>query len=155
MGFHQYDTTFTLDPRIAMSKGQKVSRGIGNQVTVEFNLLYRFHCAISKKDEEYVEDLMRETARKEKSWDPKSMSLPQFLHMMGDAAKYKQASESTKPWEQEFGLKNQPQLNFKRNTITGLFNDEQMVDQLIQAMDDPICESSIRHVPNLHLYSMR
>ena len=48
MGFHQYDTTFTLDPRVAIndpkdSKKDIVSRGIGNQVTVEFNLLYRFH----------------------------------------------------------------------------------------------------------------
>ena len=60
MGFHQYNTDFTLDPRIAMTAHKNVTRGIGNQVTVEFNLLYRFHCAISLKDEDFTEDFMRE-----------------------------------------------------------------------------------------------
>lgn len=110
MGFHQYDTNFTLDPRVAMTEHKNVSRGLGNQVTVEFNLLYRFHCAISQNDESFAEDFMREmhidylenqdkatkeykewghSRRQEEamkpevaSWDPKVLSLTQFIDLM-------------------------------------------------------------------------
>lgn len=63
MGFHRYNTSLTLGPHIATDKADKkdaVSHDIENQVSVEFNLLYRFHYAISKKDEQYTEDYMRE-----------------------------------------------------------------------------------------------
>jgi hypothetical protein len=41
MGFHQFNTNFTLDPRLDIDH-HNVSRGIGNQVTVEFNLVSFF-----------------------------------------------------------------------------------------------------------------
>lgn len=49
MGLHQFDTDFTLDPRVAMTqaKNKNVSRGLGNQVTVEFSVLYRHVLDIS------------------------------------------------------------------------------------------------------------
>ena len=37
MGFHQWNTDFTLEPRTAMNDHRNVSRGLGNQATVEFN----------------------------------------------------------------------------------------------------------------------
>ena len=69
MGFHKWNTTFTLDPRVPIndptdSKKDYVPRGIGNQVTVEFNLLHRFHCAISAKDENYTKDFTIEKYKK-------------------------------------------------------------------------------------------
>ncbi|GAA5974545.1 hypothetical protein JCM11641_002083 [Rhodosporidiobolus odoratus] len=36
-------------------------RGLGNGVSAEFNILYRWHAAISKKDEVWIEGLFRET----------------------------------------------------------------------------------------------
>lgn len=48
MGVHSANTSWTLDPRQEIGRkydGQGVPRGIGNQVSVEFNLLYRFHSA--------------------------------------------------------------------------------------------------------------
>lgn len=156
MGFHQYNTNFTLDPRVAMTQHKNVSRGLGNQVTVEFNLLYRFHCAISQKDEKYSEDFMRETYNKVRryeklpsnpSWDPKTMNLPGFLKLMGDSASYQSSSGPDQPWNRTFGLTQNPKLSFKRNPITSLFNDQQMVDQLIEAMDDPISNFGPLNVP--------
>lgn len=71
MGFHAYDTNFTLDPRVHETAAKTTTRGLGNQVTVEFNLLYRFHCAISARDERYVEDSMRDMFFiKDNKWDP-------------------------------------------------------------------------------------
>lgn len=105
MGFHQFDTNFTLDPRADFDQ-KKTSRGIGNQVTVEFNLLYRFHCAISLKDESYAEEYMQKTLGFE---NPRDTSLPVFLQTM--AANRQKTAENTKkgikapePWEVTFGI---------------------------------------------------
>ena len=168
MGFHQYDTNFTLDPRIAMTEHKNVSRGIGNQVTVEFNLLYRFHCAISQNDERFTVKFMKEMyidylENRDKAnnpeykewdhskrdsvamtpevatWDPKALSLNQFLDLMqGSRTAHKE------PWEREFGLKDEEEFHFQRNTFTGLFDDEKMIKHLLESMDDPICKLLLR-----------
>lgn len=39
--------------------GQRVPRGVGNAVSVEFNMLYRWHSAISAKDEQWLEMTIR------------------------------------------------------------------------------------------------
>ncbi|KAI0469662.1 heme peroxidase-domain-containing protein [Xylariaceae sp. FL0804] len=149
MGFHQYDTDFTLDPRINMTDHKEVTRGIGNQVTVEFNLLYRFHCAISLKDEKYAEDFLRKAYQKtdDKDWNPKDLSMQDFMRLMAKSS----SSSQVQPWEQEFGLTWQPDpeknLEFKRNPITGLFDDQQMIDELKRAMDDPISNFGPRNIP--------
>ena len=164
MGFHQYDTTFTLDPRVAINKPEKkdvVSRGIGNQVTVEFNLLYRFHCAISLKDEKYTEDVFREEYGKyisdvmkgwdekksemtldqylKANWDPKDMTLNQFLEAVGKKSVADKQLKEPEPWEKEFGLERKGP-HFARNKITGLFDDQKMIDELERCMKDPICK---------------
>ncbi|KAL9630499.1 MAG: hypothetical protein Q9204_004692 [Flavoplaca sp. TL-2023a] len=160
MGFHQFDTNFTLDPRVAITEHRNVSRGLGNQVTVEFNLLYRFHCAISLKDEDYTEKFMKETfeeigramnAAKQPAdnTSPQSTPDPKSLSMMQFAVLAKTMAQDTKaePWLQEFGLKNSETQNFRRNTLTGLFDDQQMVNQLRASMDDPISQFGPRNVP--------
>lgn len=149
---------------------RNVSRGLGNQVTVEFNLLYRFHCAISRRDEKYTEDFMEEAfaemqqaadAAKEAAKTPskegaktpataptKGQSAPQLgkidiknlsIGQFGALAGQLKKEEAVPPWGVEFGLKHNPAQSFKRNTITGLFDDKQMIAQLKDSMDDPIC----------------
>ena len=144
MGFHQFDTTFTLDPRQDIPAHENVSRGLGNQVTVEFNLLYRFHCAISLRDEQYAEDLIKEQEAEmlktstDDVTDPKKMNMEQFMLLMRAMG----AKEKKEPWLQEFGLKTNKDLNFTRNTITGLFDDQQLINNLKKSMNDPICKTS-------------
>ena len=151
MGLHQYDTTLTLDPRIAINKnGQKdaITRGIGNQVTTEFNLLYRFHCAISQRDEDYTEKFMQKSIGRAfpPGWDPKTLTVPEFMQVAAATS-----GQPHEPWETEFGLprvendneraqlpEDEKDLIFGRNTITGLFDDNQMIKELKKAMDTPI-----------------
>ena len=154
MGFHQYDTTFTLEPRVAINEGSKkdaVSRGIGNQVTVEFNLLYRFHCAISLKDEGYTEELIKEEYGKYvldddgkavdlTSWDPKTMTLNQFLGAVGRKKFVEKDNPVIEPYDVEFGIKRNGKHDFSRNETTRLFDDQLLMDELMRSMDDPICK---------------
>lgn len=62
MMMHAKDTSWTLDPRAEydglLDRGS-LKRGEGNMVSVEFNLLYRFHSAISVRDAGWSEELLR------------------------------------------------------------------------------------------------
>jgi hypothetical protein len=59
LNLNRSKSTWTLDPRATeeVYDIEGVPRGIGNQVSVEFNLLYRWHSAISKKDEQWTNEL--------------------------------------------------------------------------------------------------
>jgi hypothetical protein len=53
------DSDWKLDPRQTLSvfDQEGVPRGIGNQVSAEFNMIYRWHAAISNEDEEWANEL--------------------------------------------------------------------------------------------------
>ena len=140
MGFHQFDTNFTLDPRTDFDQ-KKTTRGIGNQVTVEFNLLYRFHCAISLKDEQYTEDFMRKVF----GIDPANCSVQDFLKAMQDSKQYDK--DPPEPSKVTFGIPGDNTRHFERNEITNLFDDDQMTQALTAAMDDPISNFGPRNIP--------
>lgn len=61
MKFHPKDTPWTLDPRIEIPGKDRtgVQRGVGNQVSAEFNLLYRFHSPISRRDRLWSEGFFK------------------------------------------------------------------------------------------------
>lgn len=212
MGFHQFNTTFTLDPRADFDQ-RRTSRGIGNQVTVEFNLLYRFHCAISQRDEQYTKEFMENFYDFKNLKNPENSTLQAFLQKMHEAntnAENKKKKddddgvEQTEPWNKTFGIperskpatangkslgattstgpvamsedaghdrrdsavsmsdiegaaspkqalpppdtQNKPNV-FGRDPFTNLFDDQQMLNELTSAMDDPISNFGPRNVP--------
>lgn len=52
-----------LDPRDDFSQvfdSQGTPRGIGNQVSVEFNMIYRWHSAVSGQDEAWANGFFKE-----------------------------------------------------------------------------------------------
>ncbi|KKY16707.1 putative fatty acid oxygenase [Diplodia seriata] len=60
VNLNRSNTTWTLDPRVDMAKvfgTDGTPRGVGNQVSAEFNLVYRWHSATSKRDEKWTEDM--------------------------------------------------------------------------------------------------
>ena len=116
------------------------------------------HSAISMKDEKYTEDFMIENYKKYlvpkgEPWDPKTMTLNQFFKAMQMAQIESNGKEKTEPWDQVFGLSVKDEVKFTRNNITKLFNDEQMVQQLMVAMDDPICKNVLAYVPQIFFQS--
>jgi hypothetical protein len=59
LGFTRDRTTWRLDPLSPLGKGDSVSvpRGEGNAVSLEFNLMYRWHSIVSEKDAEWTGNL--------------------------------------------------------------------------------------------------
>ena len=67
VNLNRSNTTWTLDPRVDMDKlfnKGGTARGIGNQVSAEFNLVYRWHSATSLRDEEWTENMYRDMFQK-------------------------------------------------------------------------------------------
>ncbi|KAK0439191.1 heme peroxidase [Armillaria borealis] len=58
LGLPREGNSWSMNPfdPITTKKGEKVSRGQGNQVSVEFNLLYRWHATTAKEDIKWTED---------------------------------------------------------------------------------------------------
>ncbi|KAK4657665.1 hypothetical protein QC762_0030400 [Podospora pseudocomata] len=95
------------------------------------------------------------SSSKTTSGTPKNMTLPEFVNLMQKSKEARgKAQEPELPvWEREFGLREDNERNpagkkvFKRNSLTGLFDDQEMVDELLDSMDDPIANFGPNNVP--------
>lgn len=65
LNINQSDSDWSLVPTypIDSALGEHVARGTGNAVSIEFNLLYRWHSCIGEKDTRYIEEIMRRYSR--------------------------------------------------------------------------------------------
>ncbi|KAH8587872.1 prostaglandin G/H synthase 2/cyclooxygenase 2, pgh2/cox2 [Bisporella sp. PMI_857] len=133
---HHSNSTWTLDPRVEITKqydGEDVERGCGNQVSAEFNLLYRFHSIISKRDEKWLETFLSSLfpGNKPLSEIPPAEFFQAFLSY--------EARIDPDPSKREFdGLK---------RGRDGKFKDEDLVNIITSAMEDPAGLFGSRMVP--------
>ena len=169
---HPVNTSWTLDPRLEMSIVNKetVSRGFGNQVTVEFNVMYRFHSPLSRRDEGWSRRFIQDGVKKMQSKgmllegaltpkDFESASIPvQIMKKMISGLNTRgpttdQRSEA--PWSPKT-LRPERLLpdgktwefyDLKRDPVTGKFRDEDLVHEIVQSMQDPICQFGARNTP--------
>jgi hypothetical protein len=61
LNLNRTDTTWTLDPReqaFDAFDSEGIPKGVGNQVSMEFNLIYRWHATISNKNEAWCNEFM-------------------------------------------------------------------------------------------------
>ena len=133
---HEKDTTWNFDPRMYIDKtplGEGVPRGGGNQASCEFNLLYRFHSAISERDAGWTEDFFRTLLPQELKGD-KTFKLEQLTpHQLGGMLMAFAKGEADKePCVRTFG-------NITRGD-DGKFRDEDLVRILTESIDDPAGE---------------
>lgn len=138
VNLNRSNTTWTLDPRAEMGKvfgHDGTPSGVGNQVSAEFNLAYRWHSAISEKDEKWTEDLYKELFGK----DAADVSLPELLQGLGK-------------WEH--GLDKDPQKRpFARlqRDADGKLPDDGLVEILTSSIED-ISGKSWIHSQSLDAY---
>lgn len=63
LNLNRSPSTWLLDPREIFNNifgAAVVPQGIGNQVSVEFNLIYRWHSSVSNRDEKWIEGFYAE-----------------------------------------------------------------------------------------------
>lgn len=135
---HHSNSDWTLDPRVAIDKqfdGEGVPRGVGNQVSVEFNLLYRFHSCISKKDERWTNEFFSKLFPDRKSEDLENIGMAE----LGQALIKFEQSIPSDPSVREIGDLARQQ--------DGTFKDEDLVRVLKDAMEDPAGCFGARMVP--------
>ena len=138
---HSSASTWTLDPRVEIEKhfdGHGTPRGIGNQVSAEFNLLYRFHSCISKRDETWTNDFFSRVIFKGKT--PEEINTLSQGDLFQGLLAFEQ-SIAPEPEKREFG-------GFQRGP-DGKFKDEDLAKCLKTSMDDPAGIFGARQVPKI------
>lgn len=115
-----------MDPRIeipASDSGPAVERGVGNQVSVEFNLLYRFHAAVSKRDDKWTAEFFQGIFGDKK---PEAIDLEEFYK---GVVRWERGIPK-EPSERVFG-------GLTRDPKTGKFDDGGLVKILKESIEDP------------------
>ncbi|CAP60153.1 uncharacterized protein PODANS_1_4690, partial [Podospora anserina S mat+] len=138
LALNHVDTTWSLDPRTKSGKNmfsQPSPRGVGNQVSVEFNLLYRWHSTVSQRDEKWTID---ELTRLLDGKDPDEAALPEVLRAL---AKF------------DRDIPSEPE---NRNTLGGLvrqadgtFEVDGLVKILTESIEDIAGSFGANRVPNV------
>ena len=110
-----------------------VPKGIGNQVSAEFNLLYRFHSTISKRDEKWMNEFLRSLFPGEKPLD--QLTPQEFIQGL---FRFEQTIPDDPSKRTFSGL---------RRDENGRFDDADMVNIMKESMEDPAGLFGPRMVP--------
>ena len=117
-------SSWTLDPRASVTElldEWGTPKGIGNEVSVEFNLVYRWHSAISARDEEWTNNVYRELFGGK---DPQTLTLSEMQEGLREWAH----GLPRDPGERVFG-------DLIRTT-SGSFDDAELVNILADSTED-------------------
>lgn len=136
---HHSNSSWTLDPRVEIDKAflnDGTPRGMGNQVSAEFNLLYRFHSVISKRDEEWLNVFLDHEVFP-KIGKPLEKLTPKEL-IEGLLAF--ESKIPVEPRERTFA-------GLKRDAKSGRFDDASLVQILQESIEDPAGLFGPRMVP--------
>lgn len=135
---HHSKSDWTLDPRVEIDKqfdGEGTPRGVGNQVSVEFNLLYRFHSCISKKDERWLNNFFLKLFPKRKAEDLENVSWVELGQALLDYENKIPKDPSARTFD-----------DLERQA-DGTFKDEDLVRILKEATEDPAGIFGARTIP--------
>ncbi|CAG8008328.1 unnamed protein product [Penicillium salamii] len=131
VNLNRTNSTWCLDPRAQVEKAGATPSGLGNQCSVEFNLAYRWHSAISQGDEKWIEQIYYDLMGK----PAEEVSMTELLMGM----KKVDSKLEPDPAKREFA-------HLKRNK-TGYFDDNELVNILSNASEDVASSFGPRNVP--------
>lgn len=137
INLNRVDTEWTLDPRQEMGVSAGTSKGsesgVGNVVSAEFNLCYRWHSCIAEADEEWIQDFFQQLLGD----DYGEMNLQALMV----AVKKFEATVPADPAQREFGG--------MRRGPDGRFDDDELVERLATAIEQPGGAFGARNVPRI------
>jgi hypothetical protein len=113
-----------LDPRARgpeVYSSQGTPMGVGNQVSCEFNLVYRWHSTISPRDEKWLQGFMNTVYPGQ---NMATISVDEFKRGLYKWVKTMDKDPSKREWG---GLK---------RDSNGKFNDEELIKELVACTED-------------------
>ncbi|KAK9778646.1 hypothetical protein SCAR479_04668 [Seiridium cardinale] len=137
LNLNRSGSTWDLDPRTQEKKNAMNSRpapmATGNQVSVEFNLIYRWHSATSLRDEKWATNLLRQALG---GADPASATMPQMIGAL-------RCFENNVPDQPE----DRPFAGLEREA-DGTYSDDNLVEILSSSIGDIAGAFGANQVPS-------
>lgn len=137
LNLNRTNSTWTLDPRKNFSDvfdSGGVPSGVGNQVSVEFNLVYRWHSAISIRDEKWTNELYQSL------FPGRDVATVTQWELLPKLKKWlDERGPDPSKWELDSG-------RYKR-TANGAFDDADLIQILTDSTEDVACAFGPRNVP--------
>ncbi|KAI9741179.1 MAG: hypothetical protein M1834_002892 [Cirrosporium novae-zelandiae] len=137
LNLNRTDSAWDLDPRTEMGKslfGNAATEGVGNQISAEFNLVYRWHAAVSERDDKWTQ------AQYQKLFPGRDPSQICFGEFVGTLHQW----ESTLPTNPQ----DRPLEDLTRGE-NGSFDDADLVKILTESIEDCACEFGARRIPQI------
>ncbi|VBB80807.1 Putative linoleate diol synthase with cytochrome P450 domain [Podospora comata] len=135
VNLNRVDTTWTLDPRVEtginVDTKEGAERGTGNVCSAEFNLCYRWHSCISAKDDKWIQDFYYDLFKK----PGKDLSIHELIMGFGKFESMIPDDPAERPFNK-----------FQRGP-DGKFNDDDLVNCISDAIEDPAGSFGARNVP--------
>lgn len=137
LNLNRSESIWDLDPRIQIGKsifGDGATQGVGNQVSAEFNLVYRWHAAISQRDDKWTQDAYRDMFPGK---EPTQVTMRELI-------------EGLSKWEAKLPADPQkrPFAKLERGS-GGSFNDDDLVKILTESVEDVAGSFGANRVPEI------
>ncbi|KAI1909515.1 hypothetical protein LOZ53_002679 [Ophidiomyces ophidiicola] len=135
LNINRTGSDWSLDPRSNIKEflsHKPVSEAGGNMVSVEFNLVYRWHSCLSDRDDRWMQDMFRDVFE---GADASKASMSEFLRAVSKL----ESKLPSDPQQRTFG-------NLQR-LPNGAFNDDDLVKILADSIEDCAGSFGGRHVP--------
>ncbi|XHG01181.1 hypothetical protein AWENTII_004579 [Aspergillus wentii] len=120
LNVNRTNSVWSLDPRTEIKDGilgEAAGQATGNQVSAEFNLVYRWHSCISQRDQKWTEDMYKEIFSGK---DSSQVNLQEFVIGLGQW----QAKLPSDPQERPFaGLQRQSNGSFSDDDLVKIFEE--------------------------------
>ncbi|KAF1811213.1 heme peroxidase [Eremomyces bilateralis CBS 781.70] len=129
LNLNQTNSNWKLDPRADI---KDLEKGKGNQVSAEFNLVYRWHSTISERDEKWTEDFFQELFEGKK---PDDVSWHDFVVRLSELDKQISEDPSERPFAR---LERQED---------GTFDDDDLVKIITEGIEDCANSYGAQRVP--------
>ncbi|OCL12571.1 heme peroxidase [Glonium stellatum] len=130
LDLNRTDSDWQLNPRSIIKDGPPL--GVGNQVSAEFNLVYRWHSAVSDRDEKWTQELWDQMFPNR---DPKTISKREFMEKLREEDK----RTPKEPEKRPFG-------GLTRNS-DGTLPDDGLVKILTESVEDCANSFGAQRVP--------
>lgn len=137
INLNRVDSSWTLDPRqemgVSVGTSEGAESGVGNVVSAEFNLCYRWHSCISQMDDEWIQNFYTELLGENYG----EMNLQTLI----GAVKKFEMTMPKDPAQRTFG-------GFTRGP-DGRFSDDDLVNSLATAIEQPGGAFGAQNVPRI------